>query len=182
MPIFGAERVRRALDDTAELLESLEAQTLTLMNAGVPLDRVLHEVQIPQHLLEKPYLRPVYDHPQFILRNIWRLYGGWYDGEPDNLLPAPRADQAREWVALAGGTAPVLDRVRKLRDEGKLQLACHLVEYAVIADPAPAVHELRREVYEARSKLEESSMARNILGHAARASAQGKRDLAGDAG
>lgn len=182
MPIFGADRVRQALDDTAELLESLEAQTLTLMNAGVPLDRVLHEVQIPQHLIEKPYLRPVYDHPQFILRNIWRLYGGWYDGEPDNLLPAPRADQAREWVALAGGTAPVLDRVRKLRDDGNLQLACHLVEYAVIADTAPAVHALRQEIYEARSKLEESSMARNILGHAARASAQGKRDLAGDAG
>ncbi len=182
MPIFGAERVRQALDDTAELLESLEAQTLTLMNAGVPLDHVLHEVQIPRHLLEKPYLRPVYDHPQFILRNIWRLYGGWYDGEPDNLLPAPRADQAREWVALAGGIAPVLDRVRKLRDEGKLQLASHLVEYAVIADPSPAVHALRQEIYEARSKLEESSMARNILGHAARASAQGKRDLAGDAG
>ena len=57
----------------------------------------------PRRLLDKPYLRPVYDHPQFIVRNIWRLYGGWYDGEPDNLLPAPRAEQAREWVALAGG-------------------------------------------------------------------------------
>jgi alkyl sulfatase BDS1-like metallo-beta-lactamase superfamily hydrolase len=122
----------------------------------------------------------VYDHPQFILRNIWRLYGGWHDGEPDNLLPAPRAAQAREWVALAGGVDNVLARVRKLRDDGSLQLACHLVEYAIMADPSSKVHELRREIYEARSKLESSSMARNILNHAALASAKERRDLAGD--
>ena len=32
LPIFGADRIRQALTDTAELLESLEAQTLALMN------------------------------------------------------------------------------------------------------------------------------------------------------
>jgi alkyl sulfatase BDS1-like metallo-beta-lactamase superfamily hydrolase len=180
VPIFGADRIRTALGDAAELLESLEAQVLALMNVGATLDRVLHEVTMPQHLLDKPYLRPVYDHPQFILRNIWRLYGGWYDGEPDNLLPAPRAEQAREWVALAGGLDKVLARVAALQAEGNLRLACHLVEFAVIAEPGSAeAHVLRGEVYGARSKLEESSMSRNILNHAALASAKGKRDLAG---
>ncbi len=181
LPIWGADRIRAALSDTADLLESLEGQVLALMNTGAPLDRILHEVKPPTHLLEKPYLRPVYDDPQFLVRNIWRLYGGWYEGEPDNLLPAPRAEQAREWVALAGGLDPVLARVQALRDAGNLRLACHLVEYAVIADPASKeAHTLRQEVYAARAALETSSMARNILNHAALASAQGKRDLAGD--
>ena len=110
LPIFGADRIRTALLDTAELLEVIESQVLALMNTGATLDRVLHEVEMPARLLDKPYLRPVYDHPQFIVRNVWRLYGGWYDGEPDNLLPAPRAEQAREWVALAGGIDAVLER------------------------------------------------------------------------
>ena len=124
------------------------------MNAGAPLDRVLHEVKMPEHLLAKPYLRPVYDHPQFILRNIWRLYGGWYDGEPDNLLPAPRAEQAREWVALAGGIDKVLARAAALKAEGNLRLACHVVEFAVLAEPASKeAHALRAEIYAARSKL-----------------------------
>jgi len=181
MPIFGAERIRQAFGDTAELLESLESQTLALMNRGATLDRVLHEVTMPAHLLAKPYLRPIYDHPQFILRNIWRLYGGWYDGEPDNLLPAPRAEQAREWVDLAGGVGRVLERVKALQASGELRLACHLVEFAVLSalDSAEA-HAVRREVYEARAQGEESSMSRNILNHAALASAQGKRDLAGE--
>jgi alkyl sulfatase BDS1-like metallo-beta-lactamase superfamily hydrolase len=77
--------------------------------------------------------------------------------------------------------AQVLERVRALRDAGNLRLACHLVEYAVLVEPESSeVHALRAEVYGARSKGEESSMSRNILNHAALASAQGKRDLAGE--
>ncbi|MBI2723876.1 MAG: MBL fold metallo-hydrolase [Chloroflexi bacterium] len=180
MPIFGADRVRAALIDTATLLETLEAQVLALMNQGAPLDRVLHEVRMPEDLLARPYLRPIYDHPQFILRNIWRLYGGWYDGEPDNLLPAPRAQQAQEWVTLAGGVTRVLDRVRELQASGDLRLACHLVEAAVIVAPSAETHALRQAVYAERAKGEASSMSRNILNHAALASARGKRDLAGE--
>ena len=180
LPVFGAERVRMALSDTAEVLGSIEAQVLALMNEGVTLDRILHEVEPPAHLLEKPYLRPVYDHPQFIIRNVWRLYGGWWDGEFDTLLPAPRAEQAREWVGLAGGVERVLERAAALKEEGNLRLASHVIEFAYYAEPgSKAVHELRREIYEARAKLEISSMSRNILNHAALASAEGKRDLAG---
>jgi alkyl sulfatase BDS1-like metallo-beta-lactamase superfamily hydrolase len=180
VPIFGAARIRQALSDTAELLESLEAQTLALMNAGAPLDRVIHAVEVPAHLRDRPYLRPIYDHPQFLVRNIWRLYGGWYDGEPDHLLPAPRAEQAREWIGLAGGLDPVLARAAALRAEGNLRLACHLVEMAVVAAPdSRAAHELRAEIYAARAALEPSSMGRNILNHAALSSRDGRRDLAG---
>jgi alkyl sulfatase BDS1-like metallo-beta-lactamase superfamily hydrolase len=179
LPVFGADRVRAALTDTATLLESLEAQVLALMNDGATLDRVLHEVRVPADLLEKPYLRPVYDHPQFLLRNIWRLYGGWYDGEPDNLLPAPRAEQARAWVELAGGADRVLQRARDLVAAGNARLACHLVEYAVLAAPeSKDAHAVRAEVYGARAREQTSSMARNILNHAALASEQGRRDLA----
>jgi hypothetical protein len=58
-------------------------------------------------------------------------------------------------------------------------MACHLVEFAVLHEPGSAeAHAVRAEVYAARSAEQESSMARNILGHAARASEAGRRDLA----
>jgi alkyl sulfatase BDS1-like metallo-beta-lactamase superfamily hydrolase len=82
---------------------------------------------------------------------------------------------------LAGGLDAVLARAAALRDEGNLRLACHLIEFAVIAEPgSKAAHDLRADIYGARSKLAVSSMERNILNHAALASLQGKRDLAGD--
>lgn len=195
LPIFGAHRIRDALVDTADLLDAIEDQTLALMNQGKSLDTVLHAVEVPPRLRDKPYLRAVYDHPQFLVRNVWRRYGGWYDGEPDNLLPAPRHQQAREWVELAGGQAAVLARARALAEAGDHRMACHLVEFAVLAEaatpetdallsepegPASEAHQLRQEVYAARAATYESSMARNILHHAALSSARARRDLAGD--
>lgn len=181
LPIFGADRIVQALTDTAELLESIESQTLAIMNQGKNLDTCLHEVEVPAHLTDRPYLRPVYDHPQFLIRNVWRRYGGWYDGEPDNLLPAPRAQQAREWVELAGGVDAVLARATGLSDSGDHRMACHLVEFCALAEPDNAdVWSVRGQVYRAHSATHESSMARNILHHAALASDQNKRDLAGD--
>ncbi len=182
LPIFGADRIRQALTDTADLLDTIEDQAVNLMNQGCTLDQVIHGVEIPEALLERPYLRPVYDHPQFLIRNVWRRYGGWYDGEPDNLLPAPRHEQASAWVQLAGGVGPVIDRARQLLDAGDARLACHLIEFAVLADPrSTEAHQARQAIYAARSAQQESSMARNILNHAALASGQMRRDLAGPA-
>jgi alkyl sulfatase BDS1-like metallo-beta-lactamase superfamily hydrolase len=102
MPIFGADRVRRALTETAEWLEALVEQTLALMNAGAPLEQVLREVRPPARLADRPYLQAVYDEPQYVVRNLWRLYGGWYDGAPAHLQPAPAAELGAEIAALAG--------------------------------------------------------------------------------
>jgi len=76
----------------------------------------------------------------------------------------------------------VLTRATELLDAGDLRLACHLVEMAVLAQPdSAAVHELRGRIYSQRADAQVSSMARNILNHAALASEQGKRDVAGTA-
>ena len=108
-----------ALTDTAELLESLVDQTLELMNQGARLDEILHTVEAPRHLCERPYLAPVYDEPEFVVRNIWRLYGGWYDGDPSTLKPAPQAALAAELATLAGGAGALADRARALAEVAK---------------------------------------------------------------
>ena len=74
-----------------------------MMNEGARLDDIVATVKAPDHLLEKPYLRPVYDEPEFVVRNLWRLYGGWYDGNPARLKPPTDAAIAAEVASLAGG-------------------------------------------------------------------------------
>ncbi|MDZ7734447.1 MAG: alkyl sulfatase dimerization domain-containing protein [Acidimicrobiia bacterium] len=130
LPIAGADRVRGVLDDTATLLESLERQTLEMMNAGATLDDIIHSVAAPASLAGRPYLQPVYDEPEFIVRNIWRLYGGWYDGDPSHLKPASDAALASEVAALCGGAETLARRAAELSEAGDDRLACHLVEPA----------------------------------------------------
>src|SRR6202051_1273085 len=96
IPVFGSIRVRQILNDTAEYLQSIYDQTLKMMNDGASLDDIGPNVWPPSALAEKPYLQPVYDEPDFIVRNVWRLEGGWYDGVASHLKPAPHHAQAAE--------------------------------------------------------------------------------------
>jgi alkyl sulfatase BDS1-like metallo-beta-lactamase superfamily hydrolase len=167
-PIAGAERVRQALTDTADLLDSLVDQTLELMNSGTRLDDIVHTVRAPAALLDRPYLRPVYDEPEFVVRTVWRQYGGWYDGNPAHLKPAPEGELARELAVLAGGAGRLADRAAELAAAGELRLAGHLAELAAQAAPDDAgAHRVRAEVFSARSAEELSTMSKGVFSWAA---------------
>ena len=161
--VAGTDRIRAVLLDTARALESLHDQTLALMNAGARLDDVIHSVKLPDDLAGKPYLRPTYDEPEFVVRNLWRLYGGWYDGNPAHLKPARDVEVAREVAGLAGGSEVLASRAEALAAEGDLRLACHFAEMAVQAEPeSRRAHEVRAAVYDARRQAEPSFMASGI--------------------
>ncbi|HUC38093.1 MAG TPA: alkyl sulfatase dimerization domain-containing protein [Acidimicrobiales bacterium] len=185
-PVVGPERVRQALTETADLLDSLVDQTLALMNAGARLDEVVHEVRAPAALLERPYLRPVYDEPEFVVRNVWRQYGGWWDGNPSTLKPAPEALVASQLAELAGGAGALADRALSLAasvggPEGhagryldvpdSLRLAAHLSELAALAAPEDAgVQRVRAEVYSRCAEIATSTMAKGVFNWASRES------------
>ena len=167
-PIAGADRVKRALTETAELLESLVDQTLALMNQGARLDEIVRTVKAPPELLDRPYLKPVYDEPEFVVRNLWRLYGGWYDGNPAHLKPAGEAELAGELATLAGGAGRLAERAGELAAAGDLRLAGHLAELAALAAPDDVgVHRVRAEVFGQRAAAERSTMSKGVFSWAA---------------
>ncbi|MBQ73671.1 MAG: MBL fold metallo-hydrolase [Gammaproteobacteria bacterium] len=177
LPIEGKDRIAGVLSDVADSLEFLVKETIGRMNDGARLDEIVHEVQLDPLVLEKPYLRPIYDEPEFVIRNIWRMYGGWYDGNPSRLKPAPDASLAAELAALAEGASKLAERGHELMDSDP-RLACHLVELAVQAEPDnQELHEIRAAVYQHRRGLESSLMAKGIFGAAANES----KDKLGDA-
>jgi alkyl sulfatase BDS1-like metallo-beta-lactamase superfamily hydrolase len=176
--VVGRERVRQALTDTADFLESLHDQTVALMNQGATLDTILHTVRPPSHLKERPYLQPVYDEPEFIVRNIWRLYGGWYDGTPSQLKPAPQAQQGAEIARLAGGVRLLVERARQLMADGDLTMASHRVDWAMAAEPGNAeVQAVRADVYSRRADESRATMTRGIFRTAAWDSRTALEDL-----
>jgi alkyl sulfatase BDS1-like metallo-beta-lactamase superfamily hydrolase len=172
LPIRGAGHVRAVLTDTADLLDHVFHHTLDLMNEGATLDAIVHSLEVPAHLAEKPYLQPIYDEPEFVVRNVWRLYGGWYDGNPARLKPPADAALAAEVSALAGGARALAARAREVADTGDLRLACQLAEWASQADPDDAdARAARAEIYKVRMRAERSLMARGVYSWAAHESA-----------
>ncbi len=171
LPIAGRERIARVLDDAATALERLVADVLEMMNGGASLDEILHTVRVSDDLLRLPYLRPLYDEPEFVIRNVWRRYGGWWDGNPAHLKPAPDAVLAAELAALAGGAERLAARAVEVAAAGDLRLACHLVELAAGAAPeSVTVHTTRADLYERRRVAETSLMTKGIFASAVRES------------
>jgi alkyl sulfatase BDS1-like metallo-beta-lactamase superfamily hydrolase len=167
--VTGVDRVSRMLEDGASVLESIVTQTRELMNEGRPLDQILQRVEAPRDLLAKPYLLPSYDDPEFVVRNIWRLYGGWYDGNPAHLKPAPEAELAAELAELAGGAGSLAARAEALATAGRLRLAAHLIELAVAACPASQeLHRVRAGIYGQRAHAETSLIGGAIFAAAQR--------------
>lgn len=179
--VLGADRIRQALTDTAELLDWLVDRTIALMNEGARLDEVIHSVQPPPRLADRPYLAPVYDEPEFVVRNVWRQFGGWWDGNPASLKPAPESVLAAELASLAGGPGALADRALALTAEADgsttdeaetaVRVAGHLAELASLAAPDDAgVQRARATVFLARAARATSTMAKGVFNWAARES------------
>jgi len=162
--VLGEARAAQVLGDGAAVLEDLTARTLDLMNKGSPLDEILHAVTAPAGFLAKPYLLPRYDDPEFVVRSIWHLHAGWFDGNPAHLKPAPAAELAAELAALAGGAAILAQRAAAVAQEGRTRLAAHLAELAGAAAPQDqAIQAARAVVYERCMAAETSLIGRAIF-------------------
>jgi glyoxylase-like metal-dependent hydrolase (beta-lactamase superfamily II) len=171
LPIEGRERIGQVLGTIAGALEHLVNEVVAMMNAGEVLDTIIHSVSVPDDELAKPYLRPLYDEPEFVVRGIWRQFGGWWDGAPSRLKPAPDAAFADEIADLAGGSGVLIERAVELSDAGDFRLACHLADLAGWAAPGDGgIHAQRALVYRARRAAESSLMAKGIFAGAARES------------
>jgi alkyl sulfatase BDS1-like metallo-beta-lactamase superfamily hydrolase len=162
--IVGEARATQVLGDGAEVLESLTVQTLKLMNEGSSLDEILHAVSVPAQLLTRPYLLPKYDDPEFVVRGIWHLYAGWFDGNPAHLKPAPVSELAAELASLAGGADKLAERAALLARSGRTRLAAHLAELAATAAPQDkAIQTTRADVYDRCVAAETSLIGKSIF-------------------
>jgi alkyl sulfatase BDS1-like metallo-beta-lactamase superfamily hydrolase len=167
-PVVGDRAgISRMLTETAEFLETLVARTLAAMEAGSPphVD-IVTGIDLPKS--DSPWLQPIYDDTEFLVRNVIRYYGGWWSGRPCELKPAPRAKLAEEIAALCGGALTLAERAEALAKNGEYRIACHLADFALEAEPSNhAVREKVASIYDNRANTETSLMAINIFNSAA---------------
>jgi alkyl sulfatase BDS1-like metallo-beta-lactamase superfamily hydrolase len=167
-------KVRQLLLDTADYLDSIVSQTLAALNDGAPphVD-IVHRVIPPS--TAAPWLQPIYDEAEFIVRNVIRFFGGWWGGRPSELKPAPRKALARELASLSGGAGALLERAQSLAAAGDLRLACHLADFALEATPKDVkIRDGVGALYQLRAARESSLIAANLFSAAAISARQGQ--------
>jgi glyoxylase-like metal-dependent hydrolase (beta-lactamase superfamily II) len=165
--VGDAKKIAHMLTETADFLDTVVARTMAAMEKGSPphVD-IVTSVDLPKS--DSPWLQPVYDDTEFLVRNVIRFYGGWWSGRPSELKPAPRAKVANEIAALAGGAKALADRAEMLAAAGDYRLASHLADYALEAAPGDVdVQKKVAAVYDKRAESEQSLMAINIFNSAA---------------
>ena len=162
------------LDDVATALEDLVSGVVAMMNAGATLDTIVHTVKVPADTLAKPYLRPLYDEPEFVVRGIWRQFGGWWDGAASRLKPSPDAAGRRP----RSPTSPVAPRcccAAPSRPRATATCAWPVTSPISPAGRHPTIRRstpVARRSTSQRRKVEPSLMSKGIFAAAARESQQ----------
>jgi alkyl sulfatase BDS1-like metallo-beta-lactamase superfamily hydrolase len=175
--VHGRDAVRTLLTETARYLRVIIDQVLTRMNAGQSPEEIFHAVEPEPDLSTRPYLQARYDHPKFIVRNLLRQWGGWWNGNAADLLPATWAAQAQEIATLAGGMAALVKRGRMRLEQGDTVMATHLAEWATRAAPTDReAQALKRDVYAQRLEETPVLMAQGIF----RAAMNDAREVLGE--
>ena len=144
-PIEGRQKIQRILGSTSAALRYLRREVAERINRGMGILEIIHDVEYPPELFDQPWMRPIYGHPEYIVRDIFRKETGWWDRNPTNLHPAHPDAAGAAVLSAISDRAAVLERARQLRDEGEPQLALHVVDVLALAPgDEPEVVEARR--------------------------------------
>ncbi len=131
--IEGKTDVKEALSIRAEAMHFVHDEVVKRMNEGKWFEQIFHEmVEIqPDKFKNHKYLKPTYGCYRFAIHAAYRLYHGWYNsGNPTDLFPANSNDIAKEYLKIAN-EKKFLEQAKKLYDEGKIQLALHMVDVVI---------------------------------------------------
>jgi len=173
--IEGKEKVQEVLSITAEALNFVHDEVVKRMNEGKWFEQIFHElVEIfPEKLKNHEYLTPIYGCFEFAIHAVYRLYHGWYNtGNPTDLFPAKSKDIAGEFLKVAD-ERKFIDQAKKNFDEGKLQLALHLLDVVIKGTDQNNdelllnAYSLKSSVLKKKAEEQTSFIATNIMNNGA---------------
>lgn len=168
-PVWRGDLAVELPTETARALRFLHDAVLDRMNAGKwPWEIAEEGIELPPDLRDKPYLRPMYGCTHFIVQDVLRLYGGWWNGVAAELFPVHRRDRAQDIIAVAGREA-LLGRARTLLRAGEPGRAASVVTILVDADPGDRdAQATLANALDARGEAEPAFIGRNFLRNAAK--------------
>jgi alkyl sulfatase BDS1-like metallo-beta-lactamase superfamily hydrolase len=133
--VYQGAEVKELLDATIEAIYSIHDQVVDGLNKDIPIEEMIHQIKLPDHLQNNKYLQFVYSRPEFAVYNIYRWYHGYFDHNPAHLLPRPDKEVNAEIFNMIGSAQTILDRSKALYVQGKAQLALQVLDILLKYDP-----------------------------------------------
>ena len=134
-PISGKQDIYEKLTTYRDGIQYVHDQTIRMMNQGMGPDEIAEKISLPKHLGDSPFLKEFYGSPEWSARNVFSGYLGWFDGNPSNLKPLPKAEEANNLISIAGGW----DNLFKIAEESfkneNYQWALQLTDYLLLSKP-----------------------------------------------
>ncbi|MDX1588587.1 MAG: alkyl sulfatase dimerization domain-containing protein [Oleiphilaceae bacterium] len=161
-PLTGQDEIYRHLNDYRDGIRYVYDQTIRRMNEGQTPDEIAHEIQLPPHLAESPFLQEFYGKPEWSARMIFTGELGWFDGNPSNLHPTPPQEKAERMAELAGGREALMAAVEKAAGEGDHQWVLELTDFVLRLEPEnPEATQHRIAALQALASVEANPNARH---------------------
>ena len=129
-PISG-EDVADALTVYRDAIQFIHDQTIRLMNEGYYPDEIIEMIDLPKEIASSSFLREFYGTVRWSVKSIFNGYLGWFNGNPADLDPLSRKEEAIRISELAGGKEQLFSQleiaIKKEDMQWGLQLAEHLI-------------------------------------------------------
>ena len=135
-PVWGRERVAAYLKKQRDLYKFIHDQSVRLLNHGLTATEIAERLKLPPTLANEFATRGYYGSLSHNAKAVYQFYLGWYDANPADLNPLPRAEEAKKEIDYMGGAAAVLQRARDDYQAGQYRWVASIASRLVFADPS----------------------------------------------
>jgi alkyl sulfatase BDS1-like metallo-beta-lactamase superfamily hydrolase len=135
-PMWGNARIVSFLKKQRDLYKFIHDQSARLLNHGLTPTEIAERLKLPASLEGEWSTRGYYGTLSHNAKAVYQFYLGWYNANPADLNPLPRAESARKQIEYMGGAEAVLKRARDDFKSGQYRWVASIASQLVFADPA----------------------------------------------
>jgi len=161
-PRWGNARIQEVLRGQRDLYANINNQVLHHANQGVTINQIHNVYETPEGIAQQWYNRGYHGSPEHNSRGVIQRFLGFWDANPATLIPLSPADSAPLYVEMMGGAKNIMQKGRKLHDQGEYFLAQEILNKLVQAQPGnQEAKDLLADVYEQIGYQQENPGLRN---------------------
>ena len=162
-PIWGQENIADFLEKQRDTYKYIHDQSVRMLNAGLTPNEIAEQITMPPALASTFATRGYYGTAKHNAKAVYQAYLGWYDANPANLNPLPKAQSANKYIDLMGGSDAVYQHAANAFAKGEYRWVAELLDRLVFTNKSDdKVKALLAKTYDQLGYQAESAPWRDV--------------------